>query len=123
MVKWLKEAELNNEEVKSRISSKSGSSRNCKSGSSKNSSKSGNSKCSKVSMKEIAIEDNIRLAEVTGFPTGAENMGGCKIQNLILVLQNLMGKGGGGEGEGGKGGKGGRGGLSQYMGEHRGWGA
>ena len=47
-------------------------------------------------MKEIAIEDNIRLAEVTGFPTGAENMGGCKIQNLILVLQNLMGKGGGG---------------------------
>ena len=30
MVKWLKEADLNNEEVKSRMSSKSGSSRSCK---------------------------------------------------------------------------------------------
>ena len=44
MVKWLKEAELNNEEVKSRMSYKSGSSRSCKSGSSKSSSKSGNSR-------------------------------------------------------------------------------
>ena len=42
MVKWLKEAELNNEEVKSRMSSKSGSSRSCKLGSSKSSSKSEN---------------------------------------------------------------------------------
>ena len=43
MVKWLKEAELNSEEVKSRMKYKSGSSRSCKSGSSKSSSKSGNS--------------------------------------------------------------------------------
>ena len=64
MVKWLKEAELNNEEVKSRMSYKSGSSRSCKSGSSKSSSKSGNSRGSKVSMEERAIEENIRLAEV-----------------------------------------------------------
>ena len=34
MVKWLKEAELNSEEVKSRMKYKSGSSRSCKSGSS-----------------------------------------------------------------------------------------
>ena len=68
-------------------------------------------------MKEIAIEDNIRLAEVTGFPTGAENMGGCKIQNLILVLQNLIGKGGerGKEGEGG-GWEGGKEGLESIHG-------
>ena len=64
MVKWLKEVELNNEEVKSRMSYKSGSSRSCKSGSSKSTSKSGNSRGSKVSMEEIAIEENIRLAEV-----------------------------------------------------------
>ena len=64
MVKWLKEGELNNEEVKSRMSYKSGSSRSCKSGSSKSSSKSGNSRGSKVSMEERAIEKNIRLAEV-----------------------------------------------------------
>ena len=44
MVKWLKEAELNNEEVKSRMSYKSGSSRSCKSGSSKSSSRLGNSR-------------------------------------------------------------------------------
>ena len=43
IVKWLKEAELHNEEVKSRMIYKSGSSRSCKSGSSKSSSKSGNS--------------------------------------------------------------------------------
>ena len=64
MVKWLKEVELNNEEVKSRMSYKSGSSRSCKSGSSKSTSKSGNSRGSKVGMEEIAIEENIRLAEV-----------------------------------------------------------
>ena len=64
MVNWLKEAELNNEEVKSRMSYKSGSSRSCKSGSSKSSSKSGNSRGSKVSMEERAIEEKIRLAEV-----------------------------------------------------------
>ena len=64
MVKWLKEVELNNEEVKSRMSYKSGSSRSCKSGSSKSTSNSGNSRGSKVSMEEIAIEENIRLAEV-----------------------------------------------------------
>ena len=52
MVKWLEEAELNNEEVKSRMSYKSGSSRGCKSGSSKSSSKSGKSRGSKVSMEE-----------------------------------------------------------------------
>ena len=64
MVKWLKEAELNNEEVKSRISCKLRSSRSGKSGSSKSSSKSGNSRGSKVSMEERAIEENIRIAEV-----------------------------------------------------------
>ena len=64
MVKWLKEAELNNEDVKSRMSSKSGSSRSCKSGSSRSSSKSENSRGSKVSMEERSIEENIRLAEV-----------------------------------------------------------
>ena len=64
MIMWLKEAELNNEGVKSRISSKSESSRSWKSGSSKSSYKSGNSRGSKVSMEEIAIEQNIRLAEV-----------------------------------------------------------
>ena len=55
MVKWLKEAELNKDEVKSRMSYKSGSSRSCKSGSSKSSSKSGNSRGSKVSLEERAI--------------------------------------------------------------------
>ena len=55
MVKWLKEAELNSEEVKSRMKYKSGSSRSCKSGSSKSSSKSGNSRGSKVSLEERAI--------------------------------------------------------------------
>ena len=64
MVNWLKEAELNNEEVKSRMSYKSGGSRSCKSRSSKSSSKSGISRGSKVSMEERAIEKNIRLAEV-----------------------------------------------------------
>ena len=64
MVKWLKEAELNNEEVKSRMSCKLRSSRSGKSGSSKSSSKSGNSRGSKVSMEERAIEENIRIAEV-----------------------------------------------------------
>ena len=64
MVKWLKEAELNNEEVKSRMSCKLRSSRSGKSGSSKISSKSGNSRGSKVSMEERAIEENIRIAEV-----------------------------------------------------------
>ena len=64
MVTWLKEADMNNEEVKSRMSCKSGSSRSCKSGNSKSSSKSGNSIGSKVSMEERLIEENIRLAEV-----------------------------------------------------------
>ena len=64
MVKWLKEAELNYDEVKSRISYKVGSSRSFKCGSSKSSSKSGNSRDSKISMEERAIEENIRLAEV-----------------------------------------------------------
>ena len=64
MVKWLKEAELNKDEVKSRMSYKSGSSRSCKSGSSKSSSKSGNSRGSEVSMEERAINENIRFAEV-----------------------------------------------------------
>ena len=63
MVKWLKEAELNYDEVKSRISYKVGSSRSFKCGSSKSSSKSGNSRGSKISMEERAIEENIRLAE------------------------------------------------------------
>ena len=64
MVKWLKEAELNYEEVKSRISYKVGSSRSFKCWSSKSSSKSGNSRGSKISMEEGAIKENIRLAEV-----------------------------------------------------------
>ena len=55
---------MNNEEVKSRMSCKLGSSRSCKSGNSKSSSKSGNSIGSKVSMEERLIEENIRLAEV-----------------------------------------------------------
>ena len=55
MVTWLKEADMNNEEVKSRMSYKSGSSRSCKSGSSKSSSKSGNSRGSKVGLEERAI--------------------------------------------------------------------
>ena len=55
MVKWLKEAELNNEKVKSRMS--------CNSRSSKSSSKSGNSRSSKVSIEERAIKKN-RLAGV-----------------------------------------------------------
>ena len=55
MVKWLKEAELNKEEVKSRMSYKSGSSKSCKSGSSKSNSKSGNSRGSKVGLEERAI--------------------------------------------------------------------
>ena len=58
MVKWLKEAELN-EEVKSRMSYKLGSSRSCKSGSSKSSPKSGNSIGSEVTMEERTIEENI----------------------------------------------------------------
>ena len=56
MIKWLKEAELNNEEMKSRMSFKSESS--------KSSSKSGNFGGSKVSMEERVSEENIRLAEV-----------------------------------------------------------
>ena len=64
MVKWLKEAELNKEEVKSRMSYKSGNSISCKSESSKSSFKSGNSRGPKVSMEERPIEENIRLAEV-----------------------------------------------------------
>ena len=63
MFKCLKEAELNNEEVKSRISYESGSSRTYKFGNSKSSSKSGNSRGSKVGMEERPIEENIRLAE------------------------------------------------------------
>ena len=73
MVKRLKEAELNNEEVKSRMSHKSGSSRSCKSGSSKSSSNSWNSRCSKVRMEERAIEKNIRLAEVIAEANYADN--------------------------------------------------
>ena len=64
MVKCLKEAELNDEEVKSRMSFKSRSPRSCKSWSSKSSCKSGNSRGSKVNMEERAIEENLRLAEV-----------------------------------------------------------
>ena len=63
MFKCLKEAELNNEEVKSRMSYESGSSRSYKFGNSKSSSKSGNSRGSKVGMEERPIEENIRLAE------------------------------------------------------------
>ena len=51
MVKWLKEAELNNEKVKSRMSCNS------------RSSNSGNSRSSKVSIEERAIKKN-RLAGV-----------------------------------------------------------
>ena len=56
MVIRLKEAELNYEKVKSRMS--------CKSRSSKSSSKSGNSSSSKVSIEERAIEMNIRFTGV-----------------------------------------------------------
>ena len=64
MLKWLKEGELNDEEVKSRMSFKSRSPRSCKSESSKSSCKSGNSRGSKVNMEERTIEENLRLAEV-----------------------------------------------------------
>ena len=56
MIKWLKEADLNNEEVKSRKSSKSGSSRK--------SSRSGSSRSSKESIQEKAIEEKLKVAEL-----------------------------------------------------------
>lgn len=92
IVECLKEAELNNEEIKSRMSSKSVSSESSKSGSSKRSSKSGNYRGSKVSMKERATKQNITVAEVIAESNYTDQKMKIKYDRKKLEMEDRVAK-------------------------------
>ena len=92
IVECLKEAELNNEEIKSRMSSKSVSSESSKSGSSKRISKSGNYRGSKVSMKERATKQNITVAEVIAESNYTDQKMKIKYDRKKLEMEDRVAK-------------------------------